>query len=77
MQEILNQYLQLLWKAFQYDIETFSQVWLYVWLLIPAFCYFIFFLIKWVVLTAPIWLPLRMVFGGLKSILSFRFGKKS
>lgn len=75
MQDLLNQYLQLLWGAFQYDIDVFSQVWLYAWILIPATGYFIFFILKWCVLTAPFWIPLKMVFGGLKSIFNTKIDK--
>jgi hypothetical protein len=75
LQEIFSNYLQLLWDSFQYDIDVFSQIWIYAWLLIPAVFYFIFFIIKWIVLTAPIWVPFRMVFGGLRSIFSFKTSK--
>jgi len=65
-----------LWGAFQYDIDVFSQGWLYYCLLVPAIGYFIFFVLKWVVLTAPIWIPIRMIFGGIKSLFSISVNKK-
>ena len=68
MHEILEKYLQLLWKCFEFDINVFSQVWLYAWILIPAFCYLIFFFVKWAVLTAPIWLPFSLIIGTFKDI---------
>lgn len=76
MQEIINQYLQLLLSMFQYDVKVFSQVWIYAWVLVPAFVYFIFFIFKWVVLTAPIWVPFRMIFDGLKSLFKAEKTKK-
>ena len=44
-----------------FDIWVFSQWWLYVPLLIPALVYLAFFFVKWVVITAPIWLPLLII----------------
>jgi hypothetical protein len=51
-----------------FDIWVFSQWWLYAPLLIPAFFYTIFFFIKWIVLTAPIWLPISLAVKGLIKI---------
>ncbi len=61
--EILQQYIALLWQMFQYDIQVFSQPWMYYALLLPAFFYFIFFMLKWTVLTTPFWLPLSLIAG--------------
>jgi hypothetical protein len=55
--DILHKYLEILWNSFQYDIHVFSKGWLYYWFLLPAAGYLIFFFIKWIVLTAPVWLP--------------------
>ena len=66
LEQLFNSYLQLLWDAFQYDIEIFSSGWIYYWILIPAFFYFIFFILKWVVLTAPLWVPINMISRGFK-----------
>jgi hypothetical protein len=59
--DVLHKYLEFLWNSFQYDMEVFSQAWLYYWALLPATGYFIFFIIKWIVLTAPVWLPVVIV----------------
>lgn len=48
-----------------YDIETLSQGWV-LWTLIPAMFYLTFMLIKWVVLTCPVWLPLVIVAKAFK-----------
>lgn len=76
MIEILNEYLKFLWSAFQYDMNVFSQGWIYYCLLIPASFYLIFFMLKWAIITAPFWIPIRMVFGGLKSLFSFKINRK-
>lgn len=57
---ILEKYIELLWAAFQYDMDVFSQGWLYYWLLVPAVAYLGFFFLKWTVLTTPVWLPVAL-----------------
>jgi hypothetical protein len=57
----LENYLALLWRMFEYDIHVFSQLWMYQWVLVPAIAYLIFFLVKWAVLTIPIWLPIMLI----------------
>jgi hypothetical protein len=59
--EVLHRYLEFLWSCFQYDIEVFSKAWIYYYLLIPAIGYFVFFILKWIVLTAPVWLPVTII----------------
>lgn len=76
MEQVLTQYLQLLWKAFQYDIDVFSQGWIYYSLLIPAIFYFVFFLIKWMILTAPVWIPIRLALGTIRSMFKIATNKK-
>jgi hypothetical protein len=66
--EILQKYLELLWSCFEYDIHIFSQTWIYAWILIPAMCYTAFFMVKWVVLTAPIWLPFTIITHNLRRL---------
>lgn len=44
--EIANAYLNFLWETFQYDMTVFSQSWMYYWVLVPAFAYMIFFMVK-------------------------------
>ncbi len=66
MSEIVEKYLNLLWNNFQFDIDVFSQPWLYYWLLIPAVGYFVFFFIKWAVLTTPVWLPIALALTPFK-----------
>jgi len=55
--DIIQKYLEFLWNSFQFDMHVFSQGWMYYYLLIPAIGYLVFFFLKWIVLTAPVWLP--------------------
>ncbi len=73
--EILTAYFNLLWSSFQWDIHYLSQPWMYFCLLIPAICYLVFFFVKWIVLTVPIWLPFRLIFSGIGN-LSFKLRDK-
>lgn len=72
MNPFINNYLELLWYQFEYDIYMLSQPWMYYWLLIPAIGYLIFFFFKWVVLTTPIWLPPSIVAQILRGSKSAR-----
>jgi hypothetical protein len=38
-------------------MDIFSKPWMYYLALIPAAAYLVFFIVKWAVLTTPIWLP--------------------
>lgn len=57
--ELVNQWL--------FDVAVFSHWWLYAPLLIPAVCYLAFFLLKWMVLTAPVWFPIAIIIRTCKS----------
>ena len=65
MEEILKNYLELLWNSFQYDMEIYGEEWVW-YTVIPLILYTIVFFIKWIVLTTPMWLPIRLALGGLK-----------
>ena len=52
MDRILNR----LFELWQWDIEVLSEPWMYIPLLIPAACYAVFMLIKWITLLCPIWI---------------------
>ena len=64
--DILQQYLILLLDCFKFDISVFSNVWLYVPLCIPAMIYCGFFFLKWLILTAPLWLPVAICAGAIR-----------
>jgi hypothetical protein len=67
-QQVINEYLSFLWKAFQYDMDVFSQPWIYWTLLVPAMLYLTFFILKWIVITTPVWLPFSIIIGTFKGI---------
>ncbi len=57
----MQRIIDLLVRCYEYDVEVFSQPWMYWCLLIPAALYLAFFFVKWAVLTAPLWLPISMI----------------
>lgn len=61
--EILN----ILQQMYLFDVWVFTQWWLYAPFLIPAIFYFIFFVLKWITLTLPIWLPIVIVIEAIKT----------
>jgi hypothetical protein len=66
MNPIFQQYFDLLWRMFEYDINVFSHPWLYYLALIPAIGYLVFFFMKWTVLTTPLWLPVFLAFQSFR-----------
>jgi hypothetical protein len=72
MKEILLKYLNLLWNTFQFDFRVFSEeLWIYYWLCVPAMVYLSFFIIKWIVLTAPFWIPISLISNSFLSTLKW------
>lgn len=59
----MNELLQLYIELLKWDIEVMSQTWMYLWAFVPILIFLPFFFMKWVVLTAPIWLPIGMIFS--------------
>lgn len=68
IEQIVGEYLGFVWSAFQFDMNAFSQWWMYALMLIPACAYFVFFLFKWFVITLPIWLPIVMILGAVRQL---------
>ena len=68
--ELYQKYLKLIWDAFLFDIDVFSRWWLYAPLFIPFVFYLAFFMLKWVFLTAPIWIPASVIYGAISEIFS-------
>ena len=56
--EVFNAYLTFLWQQFQYDWGWLSNPWL---LVIGHIIYLFFFTIKWMVLLAPITIPITLL----------------
>jgi hypothetical protein len=67
MKEVLDAYVRKLYELFLYDTEVMSQSWMY-WCVVPIVVYAVFFLIKWTLLTAPLWLPVSLAFGSIIKI---------
>jgi len=56
MDQVINTLADLWLK----DVHQFSQPWMYYWLFIPAIIYLIIYIIKWSVLTFPLWGPIAI-----------------
>lgn len=59
MSELLQLYIDLL----KWDIAVMSQPWMYACFFIPIFCFIPFFLMKWALLSAPLWLPIGLIYA--------------
>ena len=62
----MNEIITILVEQWKYDIGVMSQPWMYYCLLIPIIFYLAFFVMKWMVLTLPIWLPLSILFKAIR-----------
>jgi hypothetical protein len=60
LDRFLNSLFDLWARSYAYDYEVMSQPWIY-YTFFPAVFYYVFFLIKWLTLTAPFWLPLAVL----------------
>lgn len=70
MDELVKQLVDL----YQFDLNVFTNKWMYIPLLIPIMFYCAFFLLKWSFLTAPIWIPFVII---ASSIISSNKGKNN
>lgn len=70
MSDVLAAYLKLLLRMFEYDVAVMSQPWMYWCLLIPICFYLVFFVIKWLVLTAPFTIIVGAAAAMVRSIFS-------
>jgi len=73
---ILDEYVTFLWRMFQYDMDVFSKPWIYWILLIPAMFYFAFFMIKWCILTTPLWMPIVIIMNTIKSVIIIKSNRE-
>lgn len=62
----MEQITQTLIRLWLFDVDVLSQPWMYWWLCIPALFYFAFFCFKWMLLTAPAWLPVTLIVGAFR-----------
>ena len=53
----VDEYLIFLWQQFQYDWGWMSNPWV-LYTVIPAVLYCVFFFFKWVILLAPVTIPI-------------------
>lgn len=60
----LVQYIEFCKGQFQWDVEWFSEPWMYIPMFVPVTFFFVFFVIKWVVITMPLWIPFRVMMKG-------------
>jgi hypothetical protein len=49
-----------------WDVEVLSNPWMYYPLLIPVMFYVPFFFMKWMILTAPFWLPIYITIMAIR-----------
>lgn len=62
-----DQILETLARFYAFDLWVFTQWWLYAPLGIPAVFYFAFFVVKWWVLTLPVWMPFYVIVKAFRS----------
>ena len=67
MHPIFEKYLTILLEAFEKDIAIMSQPWM-IYTILPIIGYLIFFIIKWAVLTTPVWMPFAIIFGSRRPV---------
>jgi hypothetical protein len=60
METLLTDYLRYLLNTVQTDIQQFDHWWMWAPFLIPAICWMVLILLKIMLLTCPLWLPIRM-----------------
>lgn len=60
----MNQVIDMLVQQWLYDVSVLSTPWV-LYTVFPALFYFMFMLLKWCVLTLPVWLPVRLMMRGL------------
>jgi hypothetical protein len=56
-QEVFDAYLSFLWQQLQYDWSWMSSPWI-LYTVIPEILYLVFFTVKWMVLLAPVTIPI-------------------
>lgn len=62
----MDRAIDFLISTWEFDMWVFSQWWLYAPLLIPFLFYLVFYFLKWMIITLPLWLPFMMILGSLK-----------
>ena len=57
MDKTIDAYLNFLWEQFQYDWSWMSNPWV-LYTVVPVVLYSVFFFFKWIILLAPITVPI-------------------
>lgn len=71
MEQIFLQYLQYIFTTVESDMNGFMH-W-YMWFIIPAWLYFIFLILKYMILLMPVWFPTLCIGNMFKNI----FGRET
>ena len=58
--------VETLTELWLWDVEQLRNPWLYYPLCFPALFFVAFMLIKWMVLTIPLWMPIQMIVNAFK-----------
>ena len=64
-----TKYIEVLLSQWLWDVSYLSEPWMYYWLLVPVTCFVMFMIMKWAVLTAPIWVPVSIICSSLRKCL--------
>ena len=57
--------IEFLIRAYEFDLSVLSNPWMYLPALIPVLIYIPFMILKWWLLTCPIWVPIVTITGKL------------
>jgi len=61
----MDRVFETLIQQWEYDIAVMSQPWMY-WYVMPIAIYMVFFLIKWMLITFPAWMPLFVLIRAIR-----------
>ncbi len=70
--DIIHAYFEILLRCFQFDMMVFTTPAMYYWV-IPIIFYIHFFILKWVILTIPIWISFVIV---ISFIYNYKIAKE-
>jgi hypothetical protein len=59
--DLFTAVLNVLVQQWLWDVQQLSQPWMYWWFFMPAMFFTVFMVIKWMVLTAPLWAPIAIL----------------
>lgn len=62
----MERLIDVLVEQWVYDVEVLSQRWVIL-TVVPAMVYMVFMMLKWMILTCPIWIPSVIIASVFKS----------